>query len=411
MRRGHVDRVTRTGVFGWALDDQDTALKLRLRITVNGDEAGGCVADLARRDLGKVSKDTEGKHGFSFTFAVPLSILEATHVSVRYADTGAVLPNGEQVLRHEITRKLPETLPLPAPILVGAPSRSGTTYLMSCLANSPEIVAAEVMPYELRLLDYYASAHAVLTAPADYTRSLNPNRVGADPFHIGSNPFTTAKYAASFKDEAPMREWMEQLAPEQLGQTMAEIVREFYRRLARDQGKLGVAGQDTGAAGSSKAGLMYFAEKNINLHRQTRRFTRAMFPQFREIAIIRDPRDILCSHKAYYANRGEKSIAELTGSCRFLLQMHDRAFEDQHFLRYEDMLQEETKTFAALSAFLGTTVQAVRREEDPAFQRHATSSTPAASIGRWRTELPAEVCSEVNLAWGAFLERFGYELS
>ena len=409
MRRGHVDKVTRSGVFGWALDDQKPALKLRLRVGINGDEVGSCVADMARRDLGKIAPDSEGKHGFSFTFAEPLSLLEASHVSVRFADSGVLLPNGEQVLRHEIIRKRPETLPLPAPILVGAPSRSGTTYLMSCLANSADIVASEVMPYELRLLDYYASAHGVLTAPADYSRSLNPNRVGADPFHIGFNPFTTAKYAASFKDEAPMRELLEQLAPEQLGQTMAEIIREFYRRLARDQGKPGHTGD--GADETGKAGVKYFAEKNINLHKQTRRFTRAMFPHIREIAIIRDPRDILCSHKAYYANRGEKSIAELTGSCRFLLQMRDRATDDLHFMRYEDMLQDEPQTFGALSEFLGTPVQAARREEDPAFQRHATSSTPAASIGRWRSELPAEVCSEVNLAWGAFLERFGYELS
>ncbi len=410
MRRAHVDKVTRTGVFGWALDDQKPALKLRLRVSVNGDEAGACVAEIPRRDLTKLSPDPEGRHGFSFTFAEPLSILEPSVVSVRFADTGTVLPNGERIVQHEFTRKLPDILPLPSPILVGAPSRSGTTYLMSCLAASGEIVASSVMPYELRMLDYYAAAHAVLTGPADYNRSLHPHRVGADPFHVGSNPFTSAKYAVSFKDDAPMRELFEQLAPEQLGATMAEIIREFYRRLARDQGKLGHKdGSDE--AGNGKTDLMYFAEKNINLKKHNRRFTRAVFPHVREIIIIRDPRDILCSHKAYYADRGVKSVAEITGFCQYLLQLRNQPLNDVHFLRYEDMLQDETKTFAELSGFLGTTVQAVRREEEPAFQRHATSSTPAASIGRWRSELPADVCSEVNLAWGAFLERFGYELS
>ena len=41
--------------------------------------------------------------------------------------------------------------------MVTAPGRSGTTLLMGLLAKSPAIVAAELVPYELRLISYYSA--------------------------------------------------------------------------------------------------------------------------------------------------------------------------------------------------------------------------------------------------------------
>jgi len=42
------------------------------------------------------------------------------------------------------------------------------------------------------------------------------------------------------------------------------------------------------------------------------------------------------------------------------------------------------------------------------FDRHATSESPAASIGRWKHELDAEQIAACERQFGWFMDMFGY---
>ncbi len=244
--------ITRTSVSGWAADDTDPDAQLELRIEVNGQEAGRVLASRPRRDLAALGKFGGGAHGFLFNFPAPLSAFGDHRVRVSYAD-GSAVPGGDRLLQGEAR---PATdADLPSPILVTAPGRSGTTYLMSCLAAAPQIVVAELVPYEVRLLSYYAAAYAVLTAPANAERSTHPDNLEGDGFHIGFNPFSGAQYDHAFRKPATLRQYNEDWVPAHLGRAVADIVRQYYRLMAVDK---------------EKHAVRFFAEKNNNLHRPTR---------------------------------------------------------------------------------------------------------------------------------------------
>ncbi len=394
MRGGHVDSITQVSVSGWAADDADPDARLELSVAVDGQETGRVFAERPRRDLAALGKYGDGAHGFLFTFPVPLSVFLDHKVTVSFLD-GAAVPGGERLLRGASAGQWHSEQP--APILVTAPGRSGTTYLMSCLAASPQIVVAELVPYEVRLLSYYAAAFAVLTAPADTEHSTHPDRLEGDGYHIGFNPFTGAQYAHAFQKQALLRQFNEDWMPAHLGIAVAEIVRQYYRVLAVDK---------------NKGEVRYFAEKNNNLHRPTRLFVRRVFPGVREVVIVRDPRDVLCSHVAYFESSQDKAFLHLTHSCNELAGIQAEAGADTCIIRYEDMVRGDAATYERLGAFLQADVAPVRKDAgEKMFAQHATSDSPEASIGRWRTDLPDSLRAQCAEAWGGFLTMFGYELS
>jgi hypothetical protein len=412
MRGGHVDSVTRKTVAGWAADSQQPDRRLELRIEVDGREAGRVRAERLRPDLAALGKYGDGAHGFLFIFPEELAAGRDYSVSVRFED-GRLLPNGVCVLRGDGTRSAPPppvaaTRPLPAPdsapaaaagdapapILVTAPGRSGTTYLMSCLAASPQIVVAELVPYEVRLLSYYAAAFNVLTAPADLDKSTHPDRLEGDGFHIGFNPFTAAQYAQAFSNRRELHDFQDVYAPTRMGEAIADTVREYYRRLARDKAKQ----------------VTFFAEKNNNLHRPTRLFVRRVFRGVREIVIVRDPRDVLCSHMAYFSSTRDKAFQHLSHSNRLLIALQAEERPDACIIRYEDMIRGDTGTYHRLRDFLGADIGPIQAQAgSKMFSQHGTSASPEASIGRWRDDLPAELRTQCRDQWGGFLGRFGYE--
>ncbi len=393
MRGGHVDAVNRVSVSGWAADDAGPDSRLELLIEVDGHEVGRVTAARPRRDLAALGRFGDGAHGFMFTYPDPLSSDDAHHIQVCFSD-GTTLPGGERVLAADALAARPDEVP--SPILVTAPGRSGTTYLMSCLAASPQVVVAELVPYEVRMLSYYAAAYAVLTAPADAERSTHPDRLEGDGFHIGFNPFGAPQYAHAFRQQEALRQFSRSWMPEQVSGAFAGIVREYYRRLAADK---------------AKPAARYFAEKNNNLHRPTRLFVRRAFPAMREVVIVRDPRDVLCSQIAYFESSPDKSFGHLSHSCQQLTAIKTEAGPEVCIIRYEDMVAGDGDTYRRLGEFLQAEIAPVAAEAgNRMFAQHATSSSPEASVGRWRSDLPAALQARCAAEWGKFLTSFGYAL-
>ena len=405
MRGGHVDSLSRRAVAGWAADADRPALRLTVSITVNGVHLADVVADRPRNDLASLGRFGDGRHGFLHNFLEPLAADRDHVVVVSFTEDGKPLPNG----RHTLTRaqgpapgQRPdasrEDIALPAPgltpILVTAPGRSGTTLLMGLLARTPEIVAAELVPYEVRLISYHAAAFNVLTAPADLERSAHPDRLEGDGYHVGFNPFHSPQYAQAFRAPAPVRDYFDQFAPDRLAACARDLIDEYYRRLARDKAKQ----------------ASFFAEKGNNLHKPTRLFTRRAFGRVRELVIVRDPRDVLCSHMAYFSSSADKAFTQLTHAGKQLLAIRDEARDDIHILRYEDMVRGDAACFAAISEFLGVRIEPDAGDKgQEVFRRHGTSVSPEASVARWRTNLPDTLKAQCAADWADFFAAFGYQ--
>jgi len=234
----------------------------------------------------------------------------------------------------------------------------------------------------------------VLTAPADLERSAHPDHLEGDGFHVGFNPFHSPQYAQAFRAPAPVRDYFDQFAPDRLAGCARDLIEEYYRRLARDKGK--------------QAG--FFAEKGNNLHKPTRMFTRRAFGQVRELVIVRDPRDVLCSHMAYFSSSADKAFAQLTHAGRQLLAIRAEAREDIHVLKYEDMVRGDSACFAELSAFIGVRIEPDAGDRGrEVFRRHGTSVSPEASVARWRANLPERLKAQCAADWGDFFAAFGYQ--
>ncbi len=396
MHKAFVGTVSRSVVSGWALDTSRPNVPITVSILVDGQHVADASADVARADLARLDGFGDGRHGFRFNFVPPLGADRPHRVSLHFADTGTALPGGEHVLTPD--RPPPErAAPALTPILVTGPGRTGTTLLMSLLARSPDIVAAELVPYETRQLAYHAHAHHVLTHAADTVHSTHQDRLQGDGYHIGFNPYHSAAHASAFRRPALAHDFADHYAPPRMDALFADLVAEYYRRLAQDYGK---------------PDARFFAEKNNNLQRLVRLFARRAFGRVREIVTIRDPRDVFCSYLAYFKVDAEHAFSDLSHATRIIAALAAEMPDDVFFCRYERLLRADTVFLSELSTFLGTPLAPRSQEERAAmFARHATSATPFGSIERWRTDLPAGWLDRCNTAWRPFLDAFGYPLA
>jgi hypothetical protein len=255
--------------------------------------------------------------------------------------------------------------------------RSGTTYLMRLLASHPQVIAHEKYPLEFR-------------------------------------PFSAAVYRA----EAPLGEiqlpyWAfegdsELLAKplEERGFITTDEARAIYKQLAAIVEK------------SPKI----FVEKFYSL-RDPREII-ALEPQARFVCLIRDPRDVLLSMRAFDRKRGYHGFGEEEEDTDEQVVLKYRALYDYVignadatgavFVRYEDLVTHAERTLEGVFSCLGlecgggvarSCIQRAASLEDG---RHTTSPTLAASVNRWRSELSEDLASLYRQHFGHLLQRFGY---
>jgi hypothetical protein len=171
MLVGYVGKIEADFVGGWAADTENPDAAIDVVIYVDGRRVAQVSCNDFRQDLLDLKIYGHGRHGLRYTFPTPLPLNAIDRVTVRFARTGAVVPNGERVSLG--------WNPLRA-ILVTAPGRSGTTLMMSRLSVSPQICVAETHPFEVRQISYWATVVATLAGAADFERSMHPDHLEGD---------------------------------------------------------------------------------------------------------------------------------------------------------------------------------------------------------------------------------------
>jgi Sulfotransferase family len=276
------------------------------------------------------------------------------------------------------------------PVHVAAYGRTGTTVLMSALATDDRVALDRVYPFENRYLTYLAK-FALLTARASVFAMFNALHLeNFEDDRFGPPPWSTGIGGAAASLMPEPDDWLSGM-----WQVFSASVQQRVPHFAA------------------------YAEKVPHWVAPVIRQTIAS----RTIHLVRDPRDVFLSARAFARARGAigfgmdttSDMEQARHTAHRLLSFHENARADRHrsdalYLRYEDLVTQPSEAVDRLNAALGLQIstrgvlQIVRED-------HTTSATVAASIGRWRREpLPdiVRTCLESQLR--ELMLDNGYEL-
>jgi hypothetical protein len=299
------------------------------------------------------------------------------------------------------------------PLVVTTLGRSGSTALTRLLAAHPQIVVGEAFQYGARVASYWMSVFRELAEPNSYVRQL----AGGMKRPLNERGW----WLASPEDR--LLPIPDDYVREQLGRQNVEALAAFaqgrieavYERITKERGR---------------AGAVYFAERfqpNV-----LPSLMRELYPEAREILLVRDFRDVLCSMLAFDAKRGTADFGrakaasdadyvrtQFRKSVMSLAHSWERRSQGAHLLRYEDLVLDPRATISALADYLE--LDSSPAAVDPMVEtivetteitdRHKTTASLEESVERWRRDLSPELQRLSQEAYGPALEAFGYPVA
>jgi hypothetical protein len=292
-------------------------------------------------------------------------------------------------------------------LLATSLGRTGTTLLMNLLSAHPAIVSYRIHPYEIFPARYWLHLLRVLAEPADHVNSSHPSSFAQDFDRIGHNPFNQAPIT----DHPELAEFFGRAEVERLARFSLESIDGFYDALSRAE---------------EKPEALFYAEKFQPDHLP--RIARELDPRAKEVILVRDFRDLICSALAFNAKRGTVDFGrELVSSdedyvryiglhARRLVQAWQSRQATSHLVRYEELATRPHETLGGLLAYVGVDGGAEMIDrlvrvafENPDLDQHRTTASIEESIGRWRRELPRRLRRVVKEELEPPLAELGYE--
>lgn len=293
------------------------------------------------------------------------------------------------------------------PIFVTNIGRVGSTVLMNLLRCHPRIVVHDLYPYETRSLGYWMHMLRVLSGPADHANSANPNRYEDDQHWVGRHPHNMRPVV----DPEPINRWFRGDYVDELAAFCQSSAEGFYASVAEAQGV-----EDP----------LYFAEKRNP--RSTARLASELYPDGRELFLVRDPRDMVCSMLSFYektrlvsfgrdATGDDEEFVRLIAPALhdLVAQMGERA-DRSLVVRYEDLVGTPAAVLDSILDYLQLDTGAAQQAEivkrafadTQSSRRHRTTAAGNSSVGRWRRELSESMQAACAVAFGELLPALGY---
>jgi hypothetical protein len=392
---------------GCALAPDGAPLSVRTRalgLRERSAEANLASPGLAEEHPGAPGADRAGYHLVLSSLALPVEFeLDVDAVG----NGGARAPLGRVRGRRRPLRSGYE--PEVQPLLVTMLGRTGSTWLMALLSRHPQLFSYSPFVYEPMLASYFAAMLQTLAEPDSYMQAILPE--------LYDELWWTGRGHRSplprHKLQTDMARWLGRESIEGMAAFCQTRLDVFYKHAAR------VDGRPT---------PKFFAEKCVP--GATGRLLGELYPDGREIVLVRDFRDRVCSIREYNAKQGhelwgrdrttsdEEWFGYLRNEAIDLLENWRERRDRVHLVRYEDLIRDPGATLEALFSYVGVdasaaTVQRVRALAEAMLPKaqlnHQTSPSVEASIGRWKQELTPEEQAACAEAFDDLLVEFGYE--
>jgi hypothetical protein len=347
----------------------------------------------------------------NFNISISMLGLPATFeldVCTTLADGSTLFLSKIRGIRKPLRSKFAPTL---HPLMVTALGRSGTTLLMSTLAEHPAIVVHKIHPYEVRVASYWMQMLKVLSAPHSPGKNNSEEPFLNRQNNIGPNPFNMPRYI----NTDIMNRWMGVEYVEKLAAFCQESIEGYYRQVSISQ---------------NQSESLYFAEKFPPSHSQWLMWE--LYPQAREIILTRDFRDMLSSMIAFNSKRGflsfgrarvssdEEFIIKLRSSIAKIHENWMKRKDKALLVKYEDLIHNSEDTLKSILTYLNLeytpsiiekmiNINTNDAEETKRMKQHRTSNDPVNSIGRWKKDLTPAQKAMCEKSFGDLLEKFGYQ--
>jgi hypothetical protein len=207
---------------------------------------------------------------------------------------------------------------------------------------------------------------------------------------------------------------------------VGEGVREMAEAAARAIDRFyALADRMDGRPEAEAGARRYFTEKNL----RPEWLFRELYPGAKEIFLVRDFRDVICSSLAANAKWGKRFFGrERAASDRdyvfvragmarpWILEPWRQRGAGAHLVRYEELILDPEPVLRGVLEYLeldpsDSVIREMLRlagatQAGEARSEHMTSSSAAASIGRWKTDLPAPLVEACDEAFAEFFAAF-----
>lgn len=271
----------------------------------------------------------------------------------------------------------------PGALLVTSFGRSGSSLLMEMLGEHPEILLRRVPPFEARFVQASCARLFLLLAMID-PQATGIAKLGVNQYW--DNVILASVYGGG-DDE--LKTWNALTVVARHYGEFSPSVTGYLAELGRLEGK-----QDT----------RYVCEKSWIGGPQTQ--LRWLWPMTKEIVLVRDLRDVICSidsfnRKRGFASFGREAFPDDESYFAYVGQMADSIIERaegpnevSRVIRYEDLVGDPKPVLHGLCDWLevdsGTATVGAMLEGVSKFQsfrdEHVTSGSTHHSIGRWRKD-------------------------
>jgi hypothetical protein len=313
-----------------------------------------------------------------------------------------------------VVRGLRRKLPAPEglrfnPIALTTLARTGGTWVTHVLGQHPSILALRPFEYEPRIAGYWMDVFGVLADPQSYLQSLSSD-ASDRTWWLGEASATPEPQPGL---EPAFAVWLGGDQVEELLMLCHERIQRSYDRIADIQGR---------------ADAQYFVERCTPVS-TVHSALFELYPEGREIVLVRDFRDMVASMLAYNRKRGielfgraelesdEAYIAEIGRHAEQLYRAWKSRPRASYLLKYEDIIERPDETLHSLLEYIGVDsepeviAKMLERASSVSTrpqEHHRTTGDARSSIGRWQRDLDPPLQVACEDAFGEALAGFGY---